>query len=379
MSAVASLSPYRVHFSIPTGMHYLNCAYMAPLSRGVEGAAHAAMLRQRAPVDIPPAEYFTGPHTLRSAFARLINAPRAEQIAIVPSVSYAMETAARNIPLTREHNVVVIGEEFPSAVLPWRSAARASGATLRTVGRTMHWNEALYDAIDRDTAVVVLAHVHWSDGTRFDVVSLAARAREVGAAVVIDGTQSVGALAFDVAAVQPDLLVCAGYKWLMGGYGLAVAYYGERLLHGTPLEHVWTSQTGSDDFARLAEYRDAFRADASRFDGGERASFTLVPMLRTSIDQLLLWGTDAIQRHCSALVEPWIEKFLAAGVTMDDPATRTAHLFALRFADERNAGEVAERLRRNNVHLSVRGDALRVSPHLYNDDEDMAALCDALG
>jgi selenocysteine lyase/cysteine desulfurase len=208
----------------------------------------------------------------------------------------------------------------------------------------------------------------------FDVVSLAQRARDVGALVVVDGTQSVGALPFDVAHVQPDLLVAAGYKWLMGGYGLAVAYFGPRFDNGQPIEEVWTNQLGSDNFAELANYRDAYYPDARRYDVGERANFVLVAMLCAAIEQLLAWGVGNIQSYCQTLVEPWLNRLHAAGCVLEEPSRRAAHLFGVRFDAGRDVQALAAALRNRNVHVSVRGNAIRVSPHLYNDQDDMAAF-----
>ncbi|NBC06158.1 MAG: aminotransferase class V-fold PLP-dependent enzyme, partial [Bacteroidetes bacterium] len=88
----------------------------------------------------------------------------------------------------------------------------------------MAWNEAILDAIDERTALVSLAHVHWADGTLFDLPAIRQRATEAGALLVIDGTQSVGALPFDIQEIQPDALICAAYKWLMGPYTTGLAY-----------------------------------------------------------------------------------------------------------------------------------------------------------
>ena len=381
---VAPLRCQRDVFSLPPGVHYLNCAYMAPLSRAVEAAGIRALRCKRLPTALPPSEYFDGPDRLRRAFARLVNIDTPSRVAIIPSVSYAMATATANLPVRRGQNVVVIGDEFPSAVLPWRRLARECGLTLRTVAaptgsaRGECWNARLHDAIDARTVAVVLSHVHTADGTLFDVAGLSARARSVGAAVVIDGTQSVGALPFDVATVQPDLLVCAGYKWLMGGYGVSVAYFGPRFDGGTPVEEVWTSQLGSDDFSCLADYRDAYRPTAERYDGGQRASFILVPMLCAAIEELLSWGVDRVQRYCVSLLAPWLPHLDAYGLAAEDPRFRAAHLVGLRFTTPRDVRAVAAALERRRVHVSVRGDAIRVSPHVYNDADDMAALFDAL-
>ena len=373
----------RAEFSLPTGLHYLNCAYMSPLSKTVEQAGIRAVEQKRNPVNVSPEEYFAVPDRLRAAFAQLINGDR-HRVALLPSVSYAMAIAVNHLRIDPGQNVVVIGEEFPSAVLPWRRLTRELGRTLRTVQapaqtrRGALWNERVWNAIDRDTAVVVLPHVHWSDGTLFNIREIAQRARDVGAAVLIDGTQSIGALPFDTQEVQPDLLVTAGYKWLMGGYGLSLAHFGPRFDGAVPLEDAWLNQQGSDDFSQLAQYRDAYRNDATRFDGGERAHFILAAMLRASIEQLLAWGVGNIQQYCADLTKPWLDNAEQLGIWVEEPEYRAAHLFGLRSTHPCDLSVVAAMLKSNDVHVSVRGDAIRVSPHVYNDSSDVDALFNAL-
>ena len=115
--------------------------------------------------------------------------------------------------------------------------------------------------------------MHWTDGTRFDLAAIGARAREVGAALVVDGTQSVGALPFDVQQLRPDALVCATYKWLMGPYSLGFAYLGPRFDDGEPLEETWIGRRGSENFKELVDYQDDYQPGALRYDVGERSNF----------------------------------------------------------------------------------------------------------
>jgi selenocysteine lyase/cysteine desulfurase len=211
----------------------------------------------------------------------------------------------------------------------------------------------LLEAIDARTAVVVLSNVHWSDGT-----------------------------VFDVAAVQPDLLVCAGYKWLMGAYGLSIAYVGPRFDGGEPIETVWTSQVGSEEFSRLAEYRDALREDASRYDGGQRANLVHTSMLCAALDQLLAWGVANIQAYCHSVCAPvlarWEDRLADAGIVVEDTLYRAQHLFGMRLERVQDPHAIALGLAAHGVSVSIRGNAVRVSPHVYNDAEDVDALIVAL-
>lgn len=380
---MVALGCQRAEFSLPDGLHYLNCAYMSPLSNRVEEAGLAGLRRKRDPTGIEPADFFEDGNRIRELFGRLVGAP-ADRIAIVPSASYGIAVAARNLAVGAGQNIVIAGEQFPSNVYAWHRRALESGAELRTVPRPQGppwaaaWNAALCDAIDTATAVVALPEVHWTDGTRFDLAALGARAREVGAALVVDGTQSVGALPFDVQRVRPDALVCAAYKWLLGPYGIGVAYYGSRLDGGTPIEEPWIVRQGSEDFRRLVDYQDGYRAGALRYDAGGMSNFITVPMLRAALEQLLGWGVEAIQAYCARLVEPLIAEAERCGWAVERANGRAAHIVGIRLPGSLDLGRLQAVLRERRVVASLRGESLRVSPHVYNDAGDVAALLEAL-
>ncbi len=373
-------------FSLPADEHYLNCAYMSPLSVSVEAAGMTGVARKRVPSRIATSDFFTESDRARALFALLVNVPDSSRIAIVPSASYGLAIAARNLPAARGQNIVVTDEQFPANVHAWRRLSRERGVELRTVapppvveGRGHGWNARLLEAIDRQTAIVALAHLHWTDGTKFDLDAIGRRAREVGAALVIDGTQSVGALPFDVAAVQPDALICATYKWLMGPYSMGMAFLGSRFDDGEPLEETWIGRSGSENFKDLVNYRDDYQPGALRYDVGERSNFALMPMVVAALEQVLEWQPARVQRYCAALTGELFDQLLALGYTVEAPEYRAAHLFGLRAPAGVDITAVGERLRERKVFVSLRGSALRVSPHVYNDGRDIAALVDALG
>jgi selenocysteine lyase/cysteine desulfurase len=380
----------RAQFSLDDGVHYLNCAYLAPLARVVETAALGALGRLRDPWTVGPDAFFGEVDRLRALFAKLVNAPSGDSVAVVPSASYGVATVTANLGLRRGQTVVVVGNEFPGGILPWHRAAKAAGARVVTVlepeaslaaasrgrgeDRGARWSDALCEAITSDTAAVMIPTVHWYDGITFDAGRIAKAARTVGAAVIVDGTQSVGAFPFDCAAVQPDALVCSGYKWLLGPYGLSVAYIGPRFVNGLPLEDTWTGQVGSEDMAALAGYRFEYRSGASRFDSGQRASFVLVPMLTAALTQLLAWGPDRIQQYSAHLAAPLFESADKLRLVVDHSPGRAKHLVGVRFADGRDVGEVARRLAAGRVFASVRGDAIRVAFQVFNNQADVEAL-----
>jgi selenocysteine lyase/cysteine desulfurase len=375
----------RAGFSLPPDTHYLNCAYLGPLPRVVQDAGMAGVARKANPANIAPADFFSDSDEARRLFARLINGGDGSRIALIPSVSYGVATVVRNTPLSKGQNVVCVGEDFPSDVYGWRKAAAAAQADVRVIAppdgasRGERWNAQVLEAISQETAVVIVPHVHWTDGTRFDLTAIGRAAREAGAALIVDGTQSVGALPCDVCEIQPDALICTGYKWLLGPYSTALAYFGPRYEGGQPIEETWIARRGSDDFRRLVEYEDQYAAGAVRYDGGQRSNFVLLPMLIAAMRFILEAAPERIQEYCRRLVQEPLARVRELGFAVEDDKWRAAHLFGLRVPGGLDSARLAETLKANNVFVSLRGSAVRVSPNVYNDERDMEALVGALG
>jgi len=266
----------------------------------------------------------------------------------------------------------------------WRKATTRSRSELRVVAppsgerRGAGWNTRVLEAIDRNTAVVSIPHVHWTDGTRFDLLEIGRAARNAGAALVVDGTQSVGALPFDVEAIQPDALICAGYKWLLGPYSISIAYFGARYDRGEPIEENWIARQGSEDFQRLVDYQDEYAPGAIRYDGGERSNFILLPMFVAALRLILELQPRRIQEYCQRLIDEPVERARELGFTVEDAQWRGAHLFGLRVPERLDLKRLHQAMLARHVVASLRGSALRVSPNVYNTPDDLDALVQVL-
>jgi selenocysteine lyase/cysteine desulfurase len=366
-------------------IHYLNCAYMSPLSVAVEEAGIEGMRRKRIPSALTAGHFFEHCTQIRERFQRLIGAPAPETIAVLPSVSYGMAIIASNTVARAGQKVVVAGAQMPSNVFAWHRFCEERGARLCTVpqpeslaDRGLRWNERVLEAIDSQTVLVVLEHVHWLDGTLFDMEAISRRAREVGAALVIDGTQSLGAVPFNLGSVPADAVFAAGYKWLLGPYSIAVGYFGPRYLEGRPLEEPWLNRRNSHDFPNLIQYQREYQPGAIRYDVGESSNFILAPMLATALGQLLEWGTDSIARYCATLTRFIATEARELGFGSIDEAQRGPHYLGLTVPEGLKAADIQEALRRAKVIVSIRGSFLRVTPNVYNDLGDAEALIGVL-
>ncbi len=371
------IEPQRELFDIPADVAYLNCAYMSPLMHEVVAAGHEGIARKARPWRITAQDFFTESARARALFARLING-RADCVAVVPAASYGIAVAAANLPLGRGREVLLLAEQFPSNVLAWREAAAAAGARVVVVAPgDAPLGERVLEHIGPHTAVAALPHCRWTDGALLDPVAVGARCREVGAALVLDITQSIGALPFDAAAVDPDFLVAAGYKWLLGPYSLGFLHVAPRWHGGRPLEHNWIARAGSEDFAGLVQYRDAYQPGAQRFDVGERASFHLMPMAVAAMTRLLGWGVGNVAHTLAARTRDIAARAAGLGLSALPEGRRAGHYLGLRLPAGVPAG-LLDALAARNVHVSVRGDTVRVTPHLYNTDADVDRLLQAL-
>jgi selenocysteine lyase/cysteine desulfurase len=372
-------------FQLPEGLHYLNCAYMSPLLRSVEEKGIEGMQRKRNPVSVLPEDFFTGAVGVREKFGRMVHADPA-QVAIMPAVSYGMSSVIRNIPYRRGQHALTISEEFPSCYYTAQRWCMDHGAELRVVARKediplrgKDWNERVLEAINTDTAFIVMASVHWMNGTRFDLEKIGARCRETGARLIVDGSQSVGALPMDVQACQIDALICAGYKWLMGPYSTALSYIHQDFNQGIPLEESWMTRPNAERFDRLTRYVEGYKAGAVRFDVGQSSNFILMPMIDEALQQLLDWGIPEIQEYAHGLAEPLLQYFLERGVPVEEEPYRAYHLLGMPLPEGAGGEDLVRELQARRVYVSLRGSNIRISLQVFNNREDVNELISALG
>lgn len=358
---------------------------MSPLLKKVEKAGIEGIVLKRDPAKVSPRDFFTTTEKVREQFAKLINTSETNRIAIIPSVSYGMAAVAKNIHAAAGDNIIVAAEQFPSNVYPWLKLQKEKGVTIKSISppetltdRGKKWNEKLLEAIDNKTKMVALGNVHWADGTLFKLEEIRRRTSEVGALLVIDGTQSVGALPFDVQKIQPDALICAGYKWLMGPYSIGLAHYGKYFDEGNPLEENWINRLDSENFSGLINYQDQYQPGALRYEVGEHSNFVLIPMLLAALKQVNQWKPKNIQSYCASICKNPLKELREAGFWIEDENYRGSHLFGIRLPAGKDMEKVKLKLKKNKISVSVRGDAIRVAPHLYNSEKEMFKLVNAL-
>jgi selenocysteine lyase/cysteine desulfurase len=363
-------------FDIPRDVAYLNCAYMSPLMRHVLEAGETALRWKSQPWNLEVSHFYENVRLLRQRVARLMGCD-ALDVAFVPSVSYGIGVAVANLKIPEGSEIVVLAEQFPSNVYPWREAAESAGARVRTIARPEDgdWTPAVLQNLDSGVSVAALPHCHWADGALLDLERIGMHCREKGIALVLDTTQSLGAMTLDLKKVRPAFMVAASYKWLMGPYSFGYLYVDPAFHSGKPLEFNWMPRKNSFQFDRLVHYTDELEPGAERFDVGERSNFVAVAMANLAIEQILEWQVERIEKTLGVLTQEIKEAVAPMGFTA--AGVHAPHLLGLRAPKGLRPDDIGK-LKEANVFASVRGDAIRVAPHLYNDGEDVDRLVKAL-
>ena len=363
-------------FDIPQNVTYLNCASLSPQLKSVTKAGLQAVQRKVHPWQIESQEWFTGPEKLRVLAAQVINAD-IDGMAIIPSVSYGISIAAANLLVTKGQQILVLDKEYPSNYYAWAELAKANGAELLTVEkRDCNWTDAILNTITERTAIIAVPHCHWTNGDLIDLIRVGEKARTVGAALVVDASQAMGAYPIDVAAIQPDFLVSVGYKWLLGPYGLGYLYAAPKWrTAGNPIEYSWLTKNDSENFAGLINYRDDYRPGARRFDMGGFPAFINVPMAIAALTQVLDWGVGNIQSQLKIITQQIAVQAVALGLGF--PTERVDHMIGLDLPGGVSDALKAE-FKSENIFVGYRGESIRVSPYLYTTSRDIERLFDVV-
>jgi len=376
------LASQRALFDIPPNICYLNAASYSPLPLRTLEAGRAAVGRKGRPWTLPASFANEQYERARTAAARLINAEPSD-VALIPSISYGVATAAKSLTIPRGTRVLVLEDDHSSPVLEWHSRAEAQGFTVETIKQPDDgdWTSAVLAAIERSGAAPVslasISWVHWSDGGLIDVDKVGAALRRRGAAFLIDATQGVGVVAMDVKRLDPDFVMFPTYKWVLGPYGRAFLYVAKRHQGGIPLEQISAGRRNVR--AENAVYFTdlGYVGDARRFDMGERDYFISMEMAAIGMEMLAEWGAPAVAERLEMLTDRIAEGVRGIGVSVPEPRLRAPHILSLAFKGGIPPGLI-EGLASEGIYVAPRLGRLRISPHVYNDEPDADRFVEAL-
>jgi len=373
---------YRRDFADFGSVAYMNAAYQGPLPLAAVRAAQQALEWKALPHQIPEGIYFDLPDRIRQKISRIIGA-EPEEIAVTTGASAGMASVAAGFDWKAGDEVLVAQGEFPSHFATWLQYARAGKLLMRVIvprGKFLSADDYI-ERIGPRTRIVSASLVRFDDGALLDAARVAKACHKAGAAFLLDLSQCVGAMPISIRELGADFAVASGYKWLLGPYGTgffwAASEWTERLQLG-PVYYM--ALEGARDFHNLPLANLRPVSGARRWDSPETASFTNLSAFDSSLDFILRFGVASIAAHNEALVKEIIQGLPADRCVLASPSEieRRGPYVCIAARQQEKTAELFEQLREAKVIVSLRENALRISPHIYNTPEEIARLIDVL-
>jgi selenocysteine lyase/cysteine desulfurase len=373
---------YRSEFADFEGVAYLNAALQGPMPLAAAREAQAALEWKKRPDRLTDTAYFDLPDRIREKIARIITA-RPDEIAVTSGASAGLASVAAGIDWKPGDEVLVGRGEFPAHFSTWLRYEEAGKLRVRVVeprGRFITADDYVA-ATGPHTRVVSASFVRFDNGARLDSACVGEACRKVGAALVLDITQCAGSMPMNIRELGATMAVCSGYKWLLGPYGAGFFWIASEWIERLPLGAVYfMALEGARDFHAMPSEKFRPMPGARRWDSPETANFTNLAAFESSLDLVLRIGLDSIARHVDALVGQIIERLPSDRCVLASPEERLKRgpyvCVSARKREETTA--LYERVRAAHIHVSLRDNALRISPYLYNTPEQISRLIEVL-
>jgi selenocysteine lyase/cysteine desulfurase len=366
--------------AMPAGRVFINAAYMSPKPRAALEAMKAVIDRYASP-DFGAEEFFQPAERVRALLAELVGG-NSSQYSLTGSVSAGTATLAWNLRARApelvgdRREILGVAGQFPSNVQTWEKLAEF-GFRFRLVEGGAGASERLVSAIGEQTALVAMEPLSWTDGRRIDFAAVCTAARQAGALSIADVTQCAGVDDPIDDALPCDVVVGAGYKWLLGPYGTGFMRLTPELQDRLePLEWNWKNFGGSSDFNRLTEYRGDYASLAAKFDHGESSAFVRLVGWERGLRTLRELSPRRIRTHTQMFARILRESLNPRSFAVSDAEDprQAAHLFRVEPTDEARFDPLSAALTTAGVAVSRRAGGWRISPHVYNGRSDLEAL-----
>jgi selenocysteine lyase/cysteine desulfurase len=359
---------------------YLNLASQAPMPRVTIRAVQAAIEADKYPHHQSDSTFFEVPNRIRASIAKLIGG-KPEEIAITTGASNGMAAVAYGLSWNRGDEVITSKGEFPLQYTTWKPMEEREGLKLKIVSPRERFITAddLLAAMTPKTRVVSVSLVRFDDGSLLDAARVAAACHAQGALLVLDISQCCGAMPLDAEHLGADFMICAGYKWLLGPFGTGFFWAKSELIANMrPGPFYWMAVAGSHNFSALSFDDPKPGLAAKRWDTAESASyfnFNLVAM-DISADFVVRMGPETVAAHNRKLIDLMYERLPKDRCIPASPLAADRRgpygCFAARTQEKTVA--LYQKLRNENVIVSLREGNIRVAPHLYNTERDIDRL-----
>ncbi len=364
---------------------YLNLAGQAPIPRVAARALDRARDWKKLPHTLPDQNFFGLPNRVRALVAQLIGG-QPEEVSVTSGASIGLQVVACGLEWQPSDEVLMVRGEFPAHPATWIPLAEAGRLTARWVDPRDRFitTQEIVAAIGPKTRLVSLSHVRFDDGVRIDPRPIADAVHKVGGYLLLDVSQSCGAVPFQAPDTGADFLVCSGYKWMLGPFGSGFFWIRRELIDGLrPGPFYWMAIAGADQFHSLTGKDVKYTpvsGEARRWDIPETASFYNLAQLEASLEFVVRTGAQTVWEHNLTLMEHMIARLPVDRCMLASPreAERRGPYACVRTRNPELTKPLYEKLRAEKIFVSLREGALRVSPYLFNIERDIDRLITVL-
>jgi len=377
-TATGAIVDWRAEWHEFEGVTYLNLAGNSPIPKVAIKALQTAVEWKKFPQRIPDAAFFDVPNRVRAAIAKLIGG-KPEEIALTTGASTGMSAVAYGLDWKSGDEVLTASSEFPLQYATWKPMEERDGIKVTAVkpSGAFHSADDFIAALTPRTRLVSVSHVRFDNAAMIDAAKLAAACHAQGTLLLLDVSQSCGAVPMDVTQMDADFLVCAGYKWLLGPFGTGFFWAKhEHIAKMRPGPFYWMAAEGVNHFADLATAPPRPANAAKRWDAAETANYYNLAALEGGLELVLRAGAETVAEHNHRLIEQLFERLPKDRCVVASPLQRARRgpygCFQARTAEKTR--ELYEKLSAENVITSLRENKIRVSPYLYNTEQDLDRL-----
>jgi selenocysteine lyase/cysteine desulfurase len=373
---------FRAEFSDFEGVSYLNAAGQGPMPLVSTRAAQAALEWKKLPHRLPDGVYFDLPDRIRGLLSKLLGG-EPEEFAITSGASSGLAAVASGLNWKPDEEVLLAKGEFPahfSTFMPLQEAGRCRVKVIAPRERFITAEDFIGHLAPR-TRLISASLVRFDDGSLLDAAKLAEACHKAGAMLLLDLSQCSCAIPINLRALGADFAVSSGYKWLLGPYGTGFFWaLREAMEKLQPGPFYWMALEGARNFHSLPlEDLRPVRA-GRRWDAPETANFMNLAAMEASLEFLLRAGVETVAKHNERLVQSLVERLPRDSCVLAspaDPRRRGPYVCVAARKPERTK-EYFDKLREAQIYVSLRENALRISPHLYNTEQDIVRLISVL-
>jgi cysteine desulfurase/selenocysteine lyase len=356
------------------GKAWINASSIGAMPRVAQQAAQEAIRLNATPYQISEDTFQEVPKNLKSVLGQLIDAP-ANEIILGNSASHGIHLWANGIPLKKGDEVLLVKGDFPASILPW-IYLRKHGITVREIKPQESFLQPndLTNAITDVSRILCATWVDSFTGYKLDAKAIGAICKEHDIMYLLNVTQGLGALSFEISNIPVDGITSTGYKWLCGPYATGFAWMKLELINNLEYNQAyWIPMQGERELDKIRDYQILTDIGAAKYDiFGTANLFNFIPWIE-SVKLLLKHGISNISQHNDQLVTQFITGLDTTKYEIKSPLEgkeRTA-IILVSHKEQRRNKDIFRLLQDENVFISYREGLLRFSPHLYNTTSDI--------